>query len=327
MKTHQIANLLLSFVIVIFMLTSCVVDYPDYSKPEIRLTAPDNNAVIDDSVIISAEASDDGKVSYVDYFINDLKDSSSNDYEIPYSHVWNVSDDSLQINRDLGNTRTDFGKRHKIYAKVHDNDELEMISEVVYVYYKWFLLEDDGDEGNKVENTQAIDIDKLFIRNHNDSLEFRLETNGKWRAYDDSTGLNIGVFLDTDQNVMTGYKTDSTNIVIGNRLVNTDTVRYSINDIGADYVLIIGHEGNGLYNWNNAHKQWQFNSDLEVYRLEDRSSFAEFRIHLSQINNPAAINIVSAYMLFEFGNIYWDVAPNNGHISYGMDKLYFGEIN
>ncbi len=327
MKTHQKLNLLIYFIISIYLLTACVVDYPDYSKPEIRLTAPDNNTVIGDSVFISAEASDDGKVEYVDFFINDQKDSASNDYEYPYSHVWNVIDDSLQINRDLGNTRTNFGKRHKIYAKVHDNDKLEMISEIIYVYYKWFLLVDDGDEGNKEENTQAIDIDKFFIRNHNDSLEFRIETNGKWRVYDDSTGLNIGIFLDTDQNADTGYKTDSTNIKVGNRLVNTDTVRYSVNDIGADYVLVIGHEGNGLYIWNSAQRIWQFDSGVEVYRLEDKSSFAELRIHLNQINNAAAIDIVAAYMLFEFGNIYWDVAPNSGHISYGMDKIYLSEIN
>ena len=164
----------------------------------------------------------------------------------------------------------------------------------------WSLLIQDTDE------TWERDIDKLYVTSNSTSVVFQLITNGEWiDPHSEESGIDVGIFIDVDQNTNTGLNEGS-------------DYHYQPNDIGADYVAVVGVEGDSLWNWQDT--SWNKLTDFQFLNLDNNSNTFEVGVRLSDIGNPSAIDIVIANITFGADTTYWDWAPNAGHVTYNISS-------
>lgn len=319
MKNYILALFIL---ISISVVTGCSVDEIDYEQPRISIKYPSDNMIIGDTLNISIDAFDDDEIVKVEYYIDRVLDEDNIDLQEPYNYFLVLTDDSSHVSKELGSDAFDIGSHHTIFARALDNTDLEMISNFVEFDYEYRSLIRDSDE------YFGLDIDQLMVRSTDDRLDFRVSTNGTWRRTTDSTGLNIGIFLDTDMDASTGFLSDTLDLTYTNRIFNADSIHYPINDIGAEYALFSSFEGErGIYKWNSNSTQWDFVESLRGIKFEKDTTEAEFSINLSSINNPSEVNIVigSMYYTNKKDNYFWDLAPDQGHEQYIIENNYMGK--
>ena len=170
--------------------------------------------------------------------------------------------------------------------------------------HKWILLHQDENE------VFSRDIDRLLVRSSTTQVEFRVEMNDTWDdPHSNAGGIDCGIFLDTDQNPNTGLKPDSSYWF------------YQINDIGPDFVAVIGWEGDSLWNWNSVDTTWEAFEDFAYLNLSNNSDFFEVGINLADLGNPSKIDIVCANITIEGDTTNWDWVPNENHLTYEIGGL------
>lgn len=153
-------------------------------------------------------------------------------------------------------------------------------------------------------------IDKVYLKTTNDNLFIKLVTFGNWNNPTNiNDGISFGVFLDTDQNINTG-------------LNHTTDYTYYINNIGADFLLNIEFEGQGVYKWNDSLKIWSFYKDIANVVLNDNTNVLEFSVSLANINTPikfdlAALLITSSSTATD----KWDWAPDSTYVTSRTNKF------
>ena len=121
MQYLHIINVL-TFLSIIFF-SSCNDNKGDTSAPEVSITFPENGAVVNEIVTISANATDNEEIDFVQFFVNDSLDSALVSVE-PYLFNWNTNNiddgnytiaviaqdasnntsDTLQLNLTVDNT-------------------------------------------------------------------------------------------------------------------------------------------------------------------------------------------------------------------------------
>jgi hypothetical protein len=242
----------------VILVSYCAVIEPDTQKPEVKLVSPSNEVVVGDSLHINVTASDNEGIEKIEYYFDAKHDSSGDDYEKPYEHQLDLSQFSLIL-----------GSRHTLFAKAFDETENEMISNFVTVYYKWIELIEDGNESFK------RDINKIYVRNTETSLQFRIEYNGEWSdPYQRLSGMNCAVFLDTDLNPNTGLPQDTVQTYYKSFFGINDSLKYSAGDISPDYLIVIGVEGNGIWKWDQNIFGWvPFDQPQFVTMVNDTNYF------------------------------------------------------
>lgn len=296
---NQILNSM--FLIIFVVLFSCSENTTEPDKdtqiPDVSIFSPVTNSVLTDTVTIQVNATDNSNISKVEFYIDNVKQTGADDLTEPFEYFWDLSGSTI-------------GDIHTLFVKAYDEVGNIGISDTIKIYYKWILLLQDDNE------TFPRDIDKLFVRSSTTNLEFRVEMNDNWdNPHNIEGGIDCALFLDTDQNPNTGLKPDTT------------YWHYQVNDIGADFVGIIGFEGDSLWNWNSADTTWDKFEDFNYLNISNNSNFFEVGINLIDLGNPTNINIVSANLTVETDSTYWDWAPNENHLTYEIDGLYFGKSN
>ncbi len=300
-------NLFTPIIILFFILTlGCEVSDPDTEQPEITISYPPNNSVIGDTITIRISAADNEGVSRVAFFFNSHWDTTGDDYSQPFSYHWDLVEDSIQL-----------GRHFTIYAKAFDDAQNEMISNFIHITYKWVQVLNDRNEDFDA------DIHKVYVRNTADKLQFRIETYENWNNIQDSTGLNCAIFLDTDQDNITGLSPDTLDNIEGRRLLDHNLSSYSVNDIGPEYAIAMGVDGNGLYSWQDSTWVWQ--NDIEFLNFKNDTNIVELEINRSDLNNPTNMDVVVSSLTFgSRNNVFWDWAPDSLHSTYHIDGNYIG---
>mgnify|MGYP000052908733 CR=1 FL=1 len=173
----------------------------------------------------------------------------------------------------------------------------------------WILLIEDENE------PWDRDLCRIYVRSNGNLIEFRVEFNGSWQdPHSEETGIDCGIFLDVDQDYNTGMNQES-------------GWHYYPNDIGADYVAIVGYEGDSLWKWNSADTRWEHCCPFTYLQLNSDTNIFELGINLDEIGNPSAIDIVVSNITFPASDTaYWDWAPDSGHVTFDLSKGFIKQI-
>jgi hypothetical protein len=163
----------------------------------------------------------------------------------------------------------------------------------------WQLLLTDPDEPKSF-----MDIKEVYAKVWEGNIYFKVILHDPWPG-DPYEYVEASIFLDTDQSPDTG--------------VDSGSLWYGVNDIGADYRVGIYKDCNELVKLDKSaenHSLWQTN--LTYLSLPLKSNTFEVGVKLSDIGNPNAIDIIMILIDTEDGNMYWDYAPDEGkgHATY-----------
>lgn len=104
----------------VFTIFRCDLQKPEQEEPEVSIKSPLNNSFVYEIVSITAEASDNKGIVYVEFYIDGKTDSSMMDMISPYTYDWNtlnLPDSSI----------------HTIFAKAVDTDDNISSSEMITV--------------------------------------------------------------------------------------------------------------------------------------------------------------------------------------------------
>jgi len=259
---------------------------PDTTPPSVAIISPITGAEVFESVAIQVNASDNDLVEKVEFHIDDQYIAEADDETEPYEYVWDVS--SL----DAGTNHTIFARAFDVSGNSANSTTIAVI--IATIPPDWTLLVEDEDD------TASLDISEVLVKNGDETLDFRIQMNGGWQdPHDWQSGLNCAIFLDVDQNTSTGLSVD-------------DDVWYAVNDIGPDYALFIGWEGDSLYAWNDHSDVWVAVSYLDDLSLEHDDNHFEVSVSLADIGDPASIDIVAANIDASHQAVNNDWAPNVG---------------
>ena len=167
----------------------------------------------------------------------------------------------------------------------------------------WQILLKDSNEANS-----TINLKEILVRNDGKTLFFKVIFYAPWYG-DPHNYIDVGIFLDTDQNNSTG--------------LNNQTGWYYMDDIGADYVAVIGWEGDSLWKWNESNESWELYQNFSYLYLENSTYYFEVGINLTSIGMPNAIDIM-AISVDVNKNWYWDYAPDagQGHATYFLNMSF-----
>ncbi len=115
-KTAHFLIALLTFVIIF----RCDLQEPEQEEPEVSIKCPSNNSFVCEVVTITAEASDNKGVVYVEFYIDGETSIEMRDKVSPYTYEWNVL--------NLPDSSS-----HTIYAKATDTDDNISSSKMITV--------------------------------------------------------------------------------------------------------------------------------------------------------------------------------------------------
>lgn len=263
----------------------------DHEPPAVSITYPPNNAVIGDTVRIRVDATDQRSVEVVEFYIDGVNEYS--DESAPYEFLWDAGGEQI-------------ASTHTVFVRARDGAGNQTTSDSLTLHFKWIALIEDADEA------WSRDLASVCVRSTAATLEFRVETNGSWSdPHSWGSGINVGIFLDVDQSQGTG-------------LSEWTGWSYAPNDIGADYVGVVGMEGDSLWVWSNADTLWEFYRPFEYLDLPDAGSSFEVGVALVDLGLPSVVDVVVSNITYSDTTAYWDWAPDAGHVAYRVDGLYIG---
>ncbi|MGA9115713.1 MAG: Ig-like domain-containing protein [Bacteroidota bacterium] len=266
---------------------------PDADPPAIAIVSPSPGKAVGDTLTIRVNASDNTGVARVEFSANGVNISGVGVTQPPFTLVW------VPQGIPLGDTI-------RLAARALDQAGNARSSDTVRVLYKWFRVMQDPDE------TWPRDIRTVYARSTTGLLEFRVEMNGSWTdPHVDTAGIDCALFLDTDRNPATG--------------LSPSLPLYDVNDIGPEYVAVVGVEGDSLWIWpaDSSQSQWRRYRDFASLTLQANTFWFEVALRLADIGNPSMIDIVAANITFGTGG-GWDWAPDQGHITYLVEPNYTG---
>jgi len=142
----------------------------------------------------------------------------------------------------------------------------------------WKEVVVDPDEG-------GINVHSAFAKWDSDNLYFRMTSYQSWSSTTDVYGL---IWVDADCNSSTGY---------------------SINDIGADYWIIVrGYGYHYIWFWNGG--GWS-NSGAVTYLSYPDDNTIETGVSWSSIGGHSDKQVV--FGMIDISPWFWDYAPDSGH--------------
>ncbi len=292
---------------ILIALTTCKVYEYDTEDPTVNLIAPPDQAVIGDQMTLEVDAVDNEGISHVEFFIDQR--SVGTDSMAPYQLEWTVPDSGEP------------GMSFYLLAKAFDLEENEFISNAKRVYFQWRQIGVDKNEAF------SPDIERMYARSTGDELQFRIKDFDDWdEPYDSTRGLITAVFLDVDGDSTTGLSPDTSAHYHGRSVVfQADSQRYSVGNIGADYAIVTGVEGDSIWSWNSTELRWDPTAPLNHLMLEPDTNVVEFGVGRSHLENPAQIAVVGLQVVLARDTVYWDWIPEDGHSTYEVNGLYLGE--
>jgi len=262
---------------------------PDITPPTVSMLTPTYGECVDSSTTISMSAIDESGIDYVEFYIDFSHVAGADDSAPPYEYEWNAS------------ALAD-GSSHTVFAVAYDKAGNRATTDTVAVtvdHAAWHLLVED--------NNEAIprNLARLYYRNSRTQLSFRVETFNGWGDYKSATeGIDVAIFLDTDQDSTTGQTT-------------TDNGRQRIGNIGAEYRIVVGNHGDILSHWDGS--SWVSDGTVDGLVISNNSNFFEVSIGLPQILDPHYVDLIAANVILNTNQ--WDWAPNVnlGHVTAIVD--------
>jgi hypothetical protein len=272
---------------------------PDPSNPVVNVTSPGDSAIIGDSLLIIAEASHPlaAGIDSVQFLLDDVPIAVDN--TPPYEYEWDASG-------------LDTSSIHFIGARAFGSDGRVGFAVPRMIFYQWQELATDYDA-----QAPPQDILRLLGRTTDSTFELRYEFARPWTDPVNDTLLELGVYIDADQNEATG---------------RLDFAGNPLNGIGADYLVIMGiHSNEPFSRWNAGTAAWDSVYSLSEFPylyLPSDSKVLEFGLRWSDVGNSNAVNIVSinVYFVDGDGNFVADWLPNagSGYITIRREDRYIG---
>lgn len=274
--------------------------YPDTTSPTAALMAPVDSDVIGDASTVEVNATDNDQVSHVEFYVDNILVPNSADSTAPYEFIWNGS--GFEV-----------ASEHTVSAVAYDETGNSVSTDTATVFYLWRQL---GEE-DRNEPLMPRNLRNIWYRTTNQQIQFRVETYSNWTEYNDDTlGINVAFYFDTDQDSTTGDKFTG---------VNNDL---RIGDIGADYRMIIGFFGRKFEPWTGS--GWGTMQGFEDFIMASDTNMFEVSIALDSLDNPFYIDMVVAnvHIDVEAESYRWDWAPNKYpapppyHVTAVVDQSY-----
>jgi hypothetical protein len=271
---------------------------PDPLIPVVSIQSPEDEAIVGNTVTITAQATHPIGIDRVEFYIDGIHIVGADDNSPPYEYIWDASG-------------SDIGSEHIITARAYDADSRMGVSLPVGVYYLWEEL------ANDINDFWHTDIKRVLARSTDDVLEMRYEFWESWEIPYADTSLDMGIYFDTDQNASTGRR---------------DFAGTDLNDIGAEYRIIIGIHGTdtALAFWSVSNLRWEpvFDTTGYVYyNVPENEQVMEFGLNWSDLGNPSLVYMVSINLFFTSPTtFYQDWVPDlgSGHITVYRENRYVG---
>ena len=218
--------------------------------------------------------------------------SISVDNTAPYAFRWDPT--------SLAN-----GEVHTFKAIVADTSgQVDTTSTRVY-FAKWRLV------GTGAQSPHPINVRNIFMRSTSTALEFRVEFDNSWVRPDSLGGIDCVLYFDTDRNHFSG----DTITRDGNG------VNWPINDIGAEFKIIVGGHGDFLWTFDGVN--WPDSIPLQSVSLSRNSNFFECSILSSDIGLVPVFDLVVSNVHFEDASTWtYDWVPISGHFTVSVDGKY-----
>ncbi len=260
---------------------------PDATPPTAAITAPSADDVVGDTALITVAATDNDRVDYVEFYVDGDLIIGADDNTAPYEYKWFAGGEEV-------------GSEHTLVARAYDDIGNMAISDTVTVHYLWRKVITDGNEGI------ARNLSEVFVRSTGTQVSFRIKTHNGWGVYNDTlTGIDVVIFIDADQNALTGDR-------------DTDDGNQDINDIGADYQMIIGFHGLYFQAWEGT--GWGGFEGVEDLVMADSTDVFEVSITRGRIGSTGALDLVVANL--HVMTHEWDWAPDSGHASVSIEQVF-----
>ena len=171
------------------------------------------------------------------------------------------------------------------------------------------LVTNDPNETGVAYNGQNLYVDANFSDN---TLNFMIKNYAAIPATDSGVFL---IFLDTDRNATTGF----------NKAKNWN---YSPNDMGAEYMLLIGSEtanvgginANSLYTWGDT--IWTNPRNLATNTYVANTDSIIGGVNMADIGSPATFDVMAIFVgaFLNTSSETWDYLPNSGHATVRTDS-------
>ncbi len=267
--------------------------------PRAYVVYPYYDAIVGNSTTILVVTQHPVGVERVEFYVDGVYQTGGDDYSAPFEYLWDASGSVI-------------GSEHLVTARAYDAQDRMGHADTIPVIYQWAEIATDANDD------QRADIFRVFARSSDSTLEFRYEFWENWSDPTADTALDLGIFLDTDLNGTTGFT----------RLSDGTWV----NDIGAEYRIIIGLHGNTALSHVAAdNTTWISLGGPEVlsyYNVPADTNILEFGVRWSDIDDPSAVHMVSNNVFFiTTSTLLRDWVPNlgSGHLSVLHSDRYIGE--
>lgn len=266
----------------------------DPNVPTASWLTPLDSTVVDDTITVFAEVLPPGGIDSVRLFVNGsyYATNTSGNFFLFDASAYPIGAPSL-------------------LAVAAYADSYIGYSDTLTIFNKWELLDEDLDPIGGIPQ----DFQRLYYRTTDTTLEFRCEFSTKWQDPVNDTALDLAMFFDTDQSILTGRRTFS---------------GHDLNDIGAEKRTIVGlHGAIAIADWNGT--SWDSLGGPELFTgliLYPDTNIFEVGLRWLDLDNTNYVNIMSV-------NAYWpdttaavfDWLPNEGagHHTLKRAARYIGE--
>ena len=295
-------------------------------KPNILIYAPSDSSIISDFTDVSILGSHPVKLDSVNYYFNG-------------SFIGQDTSNNFTFSLDASGSA--IASENSLYAVGYSATADTGYSDTLTLFYEWMEVWSEGNDGLP---PTVNDLRKMFARSTDSTLELRYQYGYDWStAYLDTsclvihncgngpdtnfcsdTAIDLAIYLDADLNQQTGVQ---------------DGAGQQLNDIGAEYRVIIGfHGGDDAFARYNSSLpdslRWETQFDttgFTVHSVPQDTNIMEIGIRWEDMNFPAGVNIVNANAAFldycDPNNFIVDFMPDrstNTHVTIFRENKYLG---
>lgn len=279
----------------------------DPRTPEGSIVFPLDDAIIGNTVTVLVSASATLGVERVEFYRNGMHIIEADDLTSPYSYTWDASTMTI-------------GSHHTFLARIYDPEGRVAETDTIWVTYLWEEL------GEDIDDLWRADLSRVLTRSTDSMLELRVECSEAWTYpypfYDEiedtlyyDTAINLGIYLDTDQNGATGRQ---------------DFAGTNLNGIGAEYRVLISPligRDTSLAIWTTAWAPVYDTTGFAYHNVPRNTNILELGILWSDLDYPSGVDIVTINLFFfSAESFYQDWLPDNGsgHVTVLRQNRYVG---
>jgi len=280
--------------------TLVTVELPPDTVQNFALSSPEI-FIAPDSILVNLDV---GEIFQDSLIISNIKTG-----ELFYS-LYEIETTAAQ-EKPFSNTTNHYGQRVPVFLNLLGQKQEKAFvatSNSLPDPTQWKLLHQDAEESGVSHN-----LNKFYIQNDDRNIFFKQTVYENWN--NPAADFIYAIFIDTDINPNTGM---------------------AINNIGADYAVVLGILGDLILRWIPGFQDFDAisgNPTPHHIVLPQGADSLEVGIRLSQIGNPQKLNIV--YGMLDQDRLFEDMAPDNGlfYVPYSTfdadwmeESSYFGSV-